>query len=147
MTIRRQVLLCSIVTSLFYLLYPLCPLSQDKAEQVAAWCRKGLPPHPPSVGLFWGPLASSSGLYSLFSLLYYLLSMPSSLLSVSLLSMFYYLLSLLYSLVSLNYSLSSRCCSSLRSLLALVPSNFAAGHQQPRPCATPSLARRNARSG
>ena len=47
-------------------------------------------------------------------------------------------------------SLFTRCWSVHRSHFALVPSNFASGHpsrfQSTRPCASPSLARRNARS-
>merc|ERR1712078_445553 len=56
----------------------------------------------------------------------------------------------LSSLFSLLFSLFSRCCSFPRSHFAPVTSNFASGNpsrfQSTRPCASPSLARRNARS-
>ena len=86
----------------------------------------------------------SSLLASLYALLSFLFSLLPSLFSHP------SLLSSLFSLLSLLSSLFSRCCSFLRSHLALVTSNVASGHpfrfQSTRPCASPSLARRNARS-
>ena len=90
-------------------------------------------------------------LSSLFSLLASLCALLSSLFSL-LPSLFSHpsLLSSLFSLLSLLSSLFSRCCSFLRSHFAPVTSNFASGHRirfpSTRPLASPSLARRNARS-
>ena len=99
----------------------------------------------PLGGLVWGSLAAFFVISSLFSLLASLCALLSSLFSL-LPSLFSHpsLLSSLFSLLSLLSSLFSRCCSFLRSLFALVTSNFASSHQfrfqSARPCASASLA-------
>ena len=113
--------------------------------------RDGPGANKPCCQSIWGSLAAFFVISSLFSLLASLCALLSSLFSL-LPSLFSHpsLLSSLFSLLSLLSSLFSRCCSFLRSHFALVPSNFASGHpfrfQSTRPCASPSLARRNARS-
>ena len=110
------------------------------------------------ISSLFSPLASLcallSSLSSRLSSLIPLCSLPSSLFSLS--ALFPLLSLLLISQIArtcpfeLCIRPSTRCCSFLRSHLALVTSNFASGHrirsQLPRLFAAPSLARRNARS-
>ena len=152
---EKQEKTCSLLSLLSFLCSPPSALEAARGPTTGRHGQeKGWPP---SGGLIWGPLAASWGLSSVFSLVSSLLSLLSSLFSL-LSSLFSLLLAVvvlrgldpLSSLFSLLSSLFSRCCSFPRSHFALITSNFASSHRirfpLARPFASPSLARRNARS-